>query len=237
MANNYFEFKKFKIVQEHSAMKVCTDSCIFGAIVPVENKLKVLDIGTGTGLLSLMIAQKAKIKVSAIESDPESLKDAKLNFESSEFNDKIELIDSRIQDYALSSNDKYDLIICNPPFFENHLKSDKKNNNAVHNDDLPYEDLVSILNKLMDDEGQAYIMYPPHQMSIFERISSFYNLTVTKKVVIKDNKDKEPIRVICCFEKAHSEEDIIEEEFIIKEENGEYSKPFIDLLKPYYLKL
>ncbi|QCK16075.1 hypothetical protein DCC35_15665 [Mangrovivirga cuniculi] len=103
---------------------------------------------------------KKAVDITSVESDPDSIKDASKNISSSPFSKQITLVEKRIQDFALESQDKFDLIVCNPPFFENHLKSDNKNTKAIHNDDLPYEDLVSIINKLLNEEGEAFIMYP-----------------------------------------------------------------------------
>ncbi len=136
MSNQYFSFKQFTIWQDQCAMKVCTDSCIFGATLPTLNERnhqinKVLDVGAGTGLLSLMYAQlNEKCTITAIEIEPNAAKQAKKNIEASKFANKITLLATDFFDYNTETN--FDLIICNPPFYEHDLKSPDKNRNLAH---------------------------------------------------------------------------------------------------------
>ena len=148
--NTWFQFKQFTIHQEKTAMKVCTDACLFGAWVANKIELNeinadnILDIGCGTGLLSLMLAQKTKAQIDAVEIDKNAFEQAKENINLTEWKEQINIHHGSIIDFK--SNKKYDLIICNPPFYENQLKSvDSARNKAMHATTLSYKDLIFVL--------------------------------------------------------------------------------------------
>ncbi len=137
MPNTWFRFKQFTIEQQHAAMKVGTDGVLLGAWTSVPDPGgRVLDVGTGTGLIALMIAQRTKdVWVDALEIDPLSAGQAKENFQDSPWKDRLNCIHSSFQDYAIQNNDRYDLIICNPPFFSGSMKTDSKEKNLARHDD------------------------------------------------------------------------------------------------------
>ena len=172
--NTFFQFKKFIIHQDKCAMKVCTDACLFGAYVA--NKLeadnfnlnKILDIGAGTGLLSLMLAQKCYEKIDAIELDENAFLQARKNIENSPFRNQIEILNVDI--LTFSANEKYDLIICNPPFFENQLKSDTAERNAaMHATTLSLLQLVQVIKSNLTLAGKAYLLLPYYAIANFEK--------------------------------------------------------------------
>jgi tRNA1Val (adenine37-N6)-methyltransferase len=236
MANTYFQFKQFTVHQDKCGMKVCTDSCILGAYTTFENPSKILDIGTGTGLLSLMLAQKYNCKVDAVEIDKTAHEQAKENFLSSPWSGRLNVYNERIQDFEQKSFVKYDLIVCNPPFFEDHLKSPLKSKTiALHNDELSFKDLVKSVKELLSDKGLFYILLPEYQSSLFELLALKNFLFPVKKLTIR-NSEKGPVfRVITAFAPNKYEFDF--EEIIIKESNGDYSSDFKNLLRDYYLYL
>ncbi|HUS02889.1 MAG TPA: methyltransferase, partial [Chitinophagaceae bacterium] len=152
MANDYFQFKEFIIQQDKCSMKVCTDACLLGSLLPVTSKNaepinRVLDIGTGTGLLSLMYAQRnIHAVIDAVEIEEDSFKQANENFIRSKWNDRIKIFYTDIRKFAPAK--KYDLIITNPPFYENELLSTEKNKNiAKHDEGLTFRDLTGIITK------------------------------------------------------------------------------------------
>ena len=125
MSNTYFQFKEFRIDQDKCAMKVCTDSCLFGAWIPVSGKEEnILDIGTGTGLLALMMAQRTRAKVDAVEIEREALEQAGENIKNSKWAENISIFHSDI--IGFPTDKKYDLILANPPFYEKDLESEKQ---------------------------------------------------------------------------------------------------------------
>ncbi|MCR6638684.1 MAG: methyltransferase [Sporocytophaga sp.] len=117
MGNSYFRFKQFQVNQEKTGMKVCTDSCIFGAYIDPGGAQTILDIGSGTGLLSLMMAQKTNAEINAVEIDDDASLQSEENFKNSKWSDRLYIFKSPIQEFSAAATKKYDLIISNPPFF------------------------------------------------------------------------------------------------------------------------
>ncbi|MBA4166660.1 MAG: methyltransferase, partial [Chitinophagaceae bacterium] len=147
MPNSYFRFRRFTVWQDRCAMKVCTDACLFGAWLAneVHDAVHVLDIGTGTGLLSLMFAQNSSASVNALEIDKDASVQAAENFNSSPWAYRLKVIDKSVQDYtaAFPGTSLYDLVFSNPPFYSNDLKSsDSRRNLAQHSEALSLEELV-----------------------------------------------------------------------------------------------
>jgi tRNA1Val (adenine37-N6)-methyltransferase len=179
MPNTWFRFKQFTIEQEHSAMKVGTDGVLLGAWSSVPGPgSRVLDVGTGTGLIALMMAQRTKdVWVDALEIDPSSAKQAKENFQNSPWSERINCIPASFQEYASQCKFKYDQIICNPPFFTASRKTPSKEKNlARHDDSLKLRDIFDGSIPLMkesatislilpfDKEEQASALISEHQM-------------------------------------------------------------------------
>ena len=155
MANSFFEFKKFKISQDKAAFKVTTDACILGAYINTLNPGFICDIGTGTGVIALMLAQKfTNAKIDAVEIDNLSAKQAQENVDSSPWTSRISVINENIQDFSDNSKRKYSLIVCNPPYYEDFLKSkDQRNNLTKHNIKISIKDLAKSINDLLIDHG------------------------------------------------------------------------------------
>ena len=235
MANNYFQFKQFKIEQDKTAMKVCTDSCIFGALIKPQQFKKIVDIGTGTGLLALMIAQRTEASIDAVEIDEEAAKQALENVQNSPWPEKIKVHVQSIQDFAISSDGKYDLIISNPPFYNNYLKSeDEKINTAHHSTSLSMEDLLESVAKLLLPGGLFMVLLPPFEAELLREEAIDYNLYTSSIVKIKDTENAKVLREITVFSYDLTLPSVAD--FIIKKEN-QYTEEFVALLKDYYLHL
>ncbi|MGR9012249.1 MAG: tRNA1(Val) (adenine(37)-N6)-methyltransferase [Gammaproteobacteria bacterium] len=149
-------------------MKICTDAVLFGAMAPVNPGDYVLDIGTGTGVLALMAAQLGAAKITAVELTQEAYQEADINFGNSPWAKRLEAVHQDIRSYVLAGDRQFDLIISNPPFFENHLKTvDTLRNTARHTDQLPFTDLIGIAAGLLSPEGLFYLLIPCHAVAKF----------------------------------------------------------------------
>ena len=243
--NNYFQFKQFRIEQGNTAMKVCTDSCIFGAYVQPKPQVRsVLDIGTGTGLLSLMLAQrvfKAQFKnevfIDAVEIDLAAYTQACENVTASPWAQQIVVHHKAIQAYAQTCSTQYDFIITNPPFFENHLKTKHKaQNQALHSESLSFDELLVTIDKLLAAEGTLAVLLPVYQMEQFIKKAKEVGLGVSQSLRIHNHPKKRDLRMICYFERKFSSMPN-EQELFIRDVQQQYTPEFVALLKDYYLKL
>lgn len=178
-----FRFQQFTVIQTHSAMKVCTDAVLFGAMAPVKPDLSVLDIGAGTGVLSLMVAQLGAGQVAAVELTLPAYEEALLNFKNSPWALKLTIIHQDIQSVALNLNTLYDLIICNPPFFIEHSKADNPlRNTARHTDELSFEDLLTSVNRLLAEDGSFYVLLPVHTIENFKQLAFNVGLHLNRQI-------------------------------------------------------
>ena len=245
MANNYFQFKQFTVQQEHCAMKVTTDACLFGAwvgeivnrelgVVSQKVQRRILDIGTGTGLLTLMLAQKApNAQIDAVEIDAEAAKQATNNFNASQWKERLRIHNEDINKY--DPVDNYDFIITNPPFFDNDLKSDSnKRNLAMHSKALSLEELFASIKRLLKKDGSFAILLPSHRSSYFEKIALDADFHLLEKVSVKQTPNHLSFRSMLLF--GNKDETIVEKEMIIKDGNA-YTQSFTALLRDYYLYL
>lgn len=239
MGNSFFKFKQFTVHQDQAAMKVCTDACLFGAWVvnsfPIKNAENVLDIGTGTGLLSLMIAQHSSAKIEAVEIDESAANQAMDNFNHSPWKERLQVHTCSIIDFASSHNKTFDFIITNPPFFEHQLKSnDQQRNLAMHSANLTLSELADCLVKLMKEDGSAAILLPWDRSAEWKNLAKDFGLFITHEVGIKQTKNHTYFRTMILMKKSASQP-IFKEIFI--KDDLQYSKDFSELLAPFYLAL
>lgn len=221
-------------------MKVCTDACLLGAYTAnriYERPLplqQILDIGTGTGLLSLMLAQKSNAQVDAVELNAAAASQAKENFIQSPWAERIQLYNGSIQQFVTFK--KYDLIISNPPFFENDLKStNEEKNNAKHDSGLTLQELVKAIKEHLYPAGFASVLLPYHRTAYFKEIAGNEGLFVNQVLLIKQSPSHSFFRSIILL--SNKKTICQENELIIHNEQREYSPQFTALLKDYYLKL
>lgn len=221
-------------------MKVCTDACLFGAWISAHRlpltAHRLLDIGTGTGLLSLMFAQKnANAIIDTVEIDEAAAQQAIENFEASPWQERLKVYNSPIQQFANASIRKYDIIISNPPFYESDLKSgDSKRNLALHSAALKLEELVSITENLLNDEGSFFVLLPYYRAKDLETLvaGKFF---VKEKMLIKQTPKHIFFRTVFWLSKQAGI--TAQSEITIMNEAGKYTSEFIALLKDYYLNL
>ena len=238
--NSWFQFKQFIIHQDKTAMKVCTDACLFGALVAKKMEQKeisaenILDIGCGTGLLSLMLAQKSNAQIDAVEIDENAYEQALRNIHLTTWENKIEVHHSSILHFH--SQKKYELIICNPPFYEGQLKStDGKRNGAMHATMLSFLELAVSIKYNLTKNGTAAILLPESSVKNFEEICVENNLFVFEKLHVCHSPLHPYFRCVLLISDIKKK---IQQEYLsIKNADENYSSEFIYLLQDYYLNL
>lgn len=233
MANSWFQFQKFRIEQDHCAMKISTDAVLLGSLANEENPLKILDIGTGTGVIALMLAQRfPDSRIQAVEVDPLAASQARENFRESSFASRLEVWEGKFQEF--SSIDKFDLIVSNPPYFPDHLKSsDAKRNLALHNDGLPFGDLVNKVSAILAPDAKFWVILPPRQMLDLEKMARLNGLFPSRKFTIQDNLSKPVIREVVAFE--FEEKEIFQNEIQIKDGSGGFHDSYRKLISGFLL--
>ena len=253
MANTFFQFKKFIVHQAHTSMKVCTDACLFGAWAAsdpqVMNAHKILDIGAGTGLLSLLIAQaNNKAIITAVEIESAAATEATSNFKLSPWPGQLNLVHDDIRNFSNHANNLYDVIITNPPFYEGDLKSPDENKNmAAHSSALPWSVLIENATKLLGEGGSFYVLIPTLRAYTMQKLCDAHGLQLVAEVLVHNTEKTLPIRAMQKFVKQHPEQidaektnDVIQvkrTKIYIKDADNNYSPEFIALLKDYYLHL
>jgi tRNA1Val (adenine37-N6)-methyltransferase len=241
MSNTYFQFKQFIIHQEKSAMKVTTDACLFGAWAAEKCKSDhakiVLDAGAGTGLMSLMFAQKnPNSSIDAIEIDGESFDQAKENVSSSPFADRIELFHGDVRTFPFPG--KYDLIISNPPFYENELRSEKeKKNVAHHGDQLSLKELLTAVTSNLDEQGYYFLLLPYKRQQQVMAFISEAGLGIVEMILVRQSTRHDYFRIMLQGGLKKNNEAVEINELSIWNEKENYTEEFTRLLKDYYLHL
>lgn len=202
-----FHFQQFSIVQDHAAMKVGTDSDLLGALGAGGDD--ILDIGTGTGVLSLMMAQRfPSASITAIEIDDNAVIDASTNFAASPFHDRITLHHTSFQKFLSEheqsgTNELYDSIICNPPYFDKSLECpDLGRNRARHSSNLPFDVLIQGAYTLLKDGGVFSVCIPPEVFTIFDKECHFAGFTLRDNHAIKSVPEKGVKRHILIYKKG-----------------------------------
>ncbi len=235
MGGNQFRFKQFTILQDRCAMKVGTDGTLLGAWVDIYEAKKILDIGTGTGLIALMLAQRSQAEIDAVEIDADSSIQAKENVERSPRQENISIYHCSIQEYAETCYKKYDLIISNPPFFENASKAAKQTRTvARHTDFLAQADLLKAATKLLSKTGRLAVIYPVEQAKIFQEKAECIGLFCQKKLYVKP-RPTIPIKRILMELSQHKLPEP-ENTIILEAKQYLYTSEFITLIKDFYLK-
>ncbi|PZP51486.1 MAG: methyltransferase [Pseudopedobacter saltans] len=236
MGNSYFQFKQFTIHQDKTAMKVCTDACLFGAYLSKNIPAKrVLDIGAGTGLLDLMYVQNnVSSHITAIEIEENAYLQAKDNIEKSEWKDTITVQNVALQ--AFEPDTKFELIFSNPPFFDNDLKSIKAARNmAMHSTQLSLKEIFSFSEKYLENEGKLALLLPFHRTKEAEKIALEHSFFLFDKVLVKQTIQHDFFRSILIF--SNTKNETKESEITIRNKDNQYANSFAELLKDFYLYL
>lgn len=234
MRNTHFQFKQFALLQDKAAMKLGTDSVLLGCFTKVSKAECILDIGTGTGILALMMAQKSNALIDAVEIDQEAFKQAAQNAIESPWHDRVKIHHTAIQNFQALK--KYDIIISNPPYYRNAKNmgiEDEKRALARHDKDLPFEDLCKEAYRLMKEDALFWLILPHKEGLEFIQIAKQHSLLLHHSINIKPKPEKEVNRLILAFGKSNKT--YTEISFTIYQSDGNATAEYVDLTKDFYL--
>lgn len=231
-----FQFKKFLVHQEKNPMKVGTDGILLGAWVDCSGATRALDVGTGTGLIALMLAQKsADLQVDGVEINEVAHLEALDNVRESSFDTRIKIYNSSIQDFASDTKEKYDLIVSNPPFFTGGTMSNNMDKQLIrHTVKLSHADLLRSVSSLITAEGRFAVIVPYLEGLRFIEIAETYNLHLSKKTLVRSGEGTKIVRLLLCFTKSKVKE-AEETDFYLYDEDKNRSTDFRELTKDFYL--
>lgn len=235
MGNSYFKFKQFTVYQSNAAMRVNTDGVLLGAWANVSGANRILDIGTGTGVIALMLAQRnPNARIDAIEIDSLSASDARNNVTQSPWANRIDVINCSLQNFAVSVIHRYDLIVANPPYFNRSLKSPYTSRNiSRHAESLPYSDLIDGVVKLLTPNGRFCGVFPYSEGNVFIAMAGAHGLYCTQKVNVIPRPGRRVLRVLLQLETT--KRPVTESTLTIHNPDGSYSHEYKRLTMDFYL--
>lgn len=234
-----FSFKKFSIQQDKTAMKVGTDGVLLGAWTPINhNPNSILDIGAGTGIIALMLAQRTSAEqIDALEIDEDAYEQATDNFENSPWSDRLFCYHAGLDEFVEEPEDEYDLIICNPPFYTEDYKTDNEQRDlARFSDAMPFEELIEAADLLLSENGIFSVIIPYKEEEKFVALANEFELHTTKITRVKGTPTSEIKRSLLAFGR-NKQDDFPIDELIIETSRHIYTKEYIELTKDFYLKM
>lgn len=215
-------------------MKVNTDAVLLGAYAEVEKSKRILDIGTGSGIIALMLAQRSKAIIDAVEIDPESARQAGENFRNSPWNTRLKVNYASFREFFTSCPINYHVVVSNPPFFSKSLKSPFPYKSlAKHNDNLTYEELLAGVKRLLDKDSSFYVILPYIETRMFREKALAEGLFLIRELLIHPKQGKPVNRVISCL--GLFKKEVCSRQINIRMENGLYSEEYKKLTCDYYL--
>ncbi len=238
MLKNPFAFKQFEINQDKCAMKVGTDAVLLGTWTTVETQpFSALDIGAGTGVLALMLAQRSNTEViDAIEIDDDAYEQCVDNFEASPWGDRLFCYHAALDEFIEEIEDQYDLIISNPPFYSEDYKTESQQRDlARFSDAMPFDHLLESVSKLLLEDGLFSVIIPFKEEENFINLASTFNLFPNRILHVKGNPNSKIKRSLIEF--SFRQSDIKTSELIIETERHQYTQDYINLTKEFYLKM
>jgi tRNA1Val (adenine37-N6)-methyltransferase len=230
-----FHLKQFSLFHHQSTMKVGTDSLLLGIWAKVNGVQRILDVGSGCGILSLLMAARSNAFIDAVELDKDSWAEAQSNFSSSKFSERLHAIHADFSEFSKETSTKYDLIISNPPFFINDMRSEKlKRSNARHGDSLSYKELCKGVSGLLQKSGRFCLVLPYDESKAFLNIADETGLHISRKLLIFPKRGLQPNRVNLelSFHKTAEKDNEI---FVIREESNKFTDQYIHFFKDYLL--
>ncbi|NVO18979.1 MAG: methyltransferase [Bacteroidetes bacterium] len=231
-----FHFKQFSLSDEKSAMKIGMDAVLLGAWANLPVSGNILDIGTGTGIIALMMAQRCNALIDAVEINKDAADEAIENVTLSPWAGRVKIYHSPIQSFAKDSSSAYELILCNPPFFSKSLKSPLENRNAArHNDLLPLNELMQSIQQMLAPTGRFAIIIPSGLINSWINSAASFGLNFSRSVAVISRQGKEANRHLVEFQydKSEFEESVL----IIRDMEGRYSEEYKRLTFDFYLGL
>jgi tRNA1Val (adenine37-N6)-methyltransferase len=231
-----FRFKEFSVSDTDCGMKLSSDAVLLGTYAKPPQTGRILDIGCGCGILSLMMAQKSKHAViDNVEINIAATKQANENFIKSKWADRLSVFHEHIQEFAKKATHNYDCIISNPPYFHNQLKSaDMDVSQSKHTAELDHHDLCACVSKLLHEKGLFWVILPTTERISFLNTALQHGLFCKKMLSVFDKADKPAVRNIFCLGK----ELVLAaewEELVIREEDDKHTHEYVELTKPFYL--
>lgn len=231
-----FTFKQFTIRQDQTAMKTGTDGVLLGAWCDIEGATRILDIGTGTGLIALMCAQRTgKVDVIAIEIDPSACRQAQQNVSESVFRDQISVLNADFKDYCRDNSLKFSHIVSNPPFFtENTGSPNLKRQLARQTKSLPFDILIKGVADLLDDGGRFSVIIPWGETLDFVRLCALQHLHLCRKTAVISREGLAPIRALLSF--SNKILPLMQDSLTIRDVDGQFTAQYKQLTADFYLK-
>lgn len=232
-----FRFKQFTVEDDRSTMRVGTDAVLLGAWTDPGNAASILEIGTGCGVIALMLAQKSEARITTIDTDEESIKQAASNFLQSPWSDNLRAVHQSLSDHVNGVEYKYDLIVTNPPFFTASLTSpDPRKKQAKHTSGMDRKELLGGAKKLLHEDGRFVLILPVKENATFTAMAESEGLYPLKSMMVRPKIGKPVNRVISCFGFKRVEQSI-QEELAIRKAEGTFTKEYIEFTKAYYFSL
>ena len=234
-----FNFKQFTIQQDRCAMKIGTDGVLLGAWCPIDNNpFSVLDIGAGTGILSLMLAQRSNAEqIDALEIEEDAYEQCVENFEASPWRDRLFCFHAGLDEFIDEPEDEYDIIISNPPFYSEDYKTENSQRDlARFQDALPFEDLVEAADLLLSENGIFAVIIPFKEEERFIDLCAEVELFPVKVTRVKGSHNTPIVRSLLAF-KRYELSVLTADELVIDISRHEYTDEYIELTKDFYLKM
>ncbi|MFD2908878.1 tRNA1(Val) (adenine(37)-N6)-methyltransferase [Flavobacterium ardleyense] len=234
-----FKFKQFAVNQDRCAMKIGTDAVLLGAWCPIDNHPKsILDIGAGTGILGLMLAQRTNAdQIDALEIDEEAYEQCVENFEGSPWADKLFCYHAALDEFVDDPEDEYDLIISNPPFYSEDFKTaDEQRALARFQDAMPFEDLIEAADLLLSENGIFAVVIPYKEEDRFIELCAEYELYPVKATRVKGSHKTPIVRSLLAFKRFELSV-LTADELVVEINRHEYTDDYINLTQDFYLKM
>lgn len=236
MGNSWFQFRQFHLTQEKSALKAGTDGVLLGAWTRVNGTGTILDVGTGTGLIALMLAQRSEALVHAVELDQNASADASLNFQQSPWQDRLRLFTTDFNGFCADRAFHYDLVVCNPPFFNKSLRSANiASSMARHDVTLTFGQLIAGARKILKEDGRLSVIVPAASLDDFRETARLEGFYLSRKTLVIPKTNRPAKRVLLEFSVTACYPET--GELVILAGGSQYSTEFIELTREFYLNL